>query len=441
MKNTRAIIGALVLCSAVTIELSYAQQGPAAPKAAEPAASLSPVLAPPPPVAPVAAVSVHAQDAAGEAPAADIRAQLVPKRFAMLAAEIPGRIDRINFKEGEQFKENDVLLSIDCSLQAAQLDEARATLSAAEKTKSVNKRLVELNSGGVLEADVAAAEAAKAQAKVNSAQALLSKCTIKAPYDGRVADQKVREQQYVQPGVPLMEIIDGSSLEVEFIAPSSWLAWMKVGTPFQIKIDETGKTYPAAVQRTGAKVDAVSHSVKMVGKIDGDFPALLAGMSGSRHRRAAAGLADVAARAIDIATLADRRSSGIAAAHPPRRVAGGIAFHHGQPDFDVVALSSGDFVGTCRRGSLPFPVFRPSSRTALSPCGLIASVRAMRKCSRRQRSSRMPPCPKRGARAMGRLVADLCLVAAARYAEGRTHGDFSGRARHHMVGNGIAGVG
>jgi hypothetical protein len=95
-----------------------------------------------------------------------------------------------------------------------------------------------------------------------------------------VAEQKVREQQYVQAGQALLEILDDSVLELEFIVPSRWLAWLTPGTGFQVAIDETGKTYPAKVMRTGARVDPVSQSVKIAAAIDGKFNELIAGMSG-----------------------------------------------------------------------------------------------------------------------------------------------------------------
>ena len=90
----------------------------------------------------------------------------------------------------------------------------------------------------------------------------------------------MREQQFVQPGQALLEIIDDSVLELEFIVPSRWLAWLKPGYAFQVRIDETARSYPAKVQRIGARVDPVSQSVKLVAAIDGRFPELIAGMSG-----------------------------------------------------------------------------------------------------------------------------------------------------------------
>ena len=95
-----------------------------------------------------------------------------------------------------------------------------------------------------------------------------------------MAEQKVREQQFVQPGQAMLDIIDDSVLELEFLVPSRWLAWLRQGGSFTVQIDETQKSYPAKFIRIGARVDPVSQSVKVAAAIDGRFPELIAGMSG-----------------------------------------------------------------------------------------------------------------------------------------------------------------
>jgi membrane fusion protein (multidrug efflux system) len=210
----------------------------------------------------------------------EIRAQLSPRRFTTIAAEIGGRISRIAVTEGGRFKAGQALVTLDCAMQQAQLQKSRAVLQAAEKTFGANVRLAELHSVGKVEVDVSESEVAKAKADVASNSVVLSKCAINAPFGGRVAEQKAREQQYVQPGQALLEIIDDSVLELEFIVPSRWLAWIRPGAGFQVRIDETGKSYPARVQRIGARVDPVSQSVKLSAAIDGKFAELVSGMSG-----------------------------------------------------------------------------------------------------------------------------------------------------------------
>jgi multidrug resistance efflux pump len=120
----------------------------------------------------------------------------------------------------------------------------------------------------------------KTRAEMSQIRVMLGKCGVAAPFNGRVAEQKVREQQYVQPGQALLEVLDDSVLEVEFIMPSRWLAQVQVGSAVQIAVDETGKAYPAKVLRLGARVDPVSQSIKVVAAIDGRPRELVAGMSG-----------------------------------------------------------------------------------------------------------------------------------------------------------------
>lgn len=210
----------------------------------------------------------------------EIRAQLLPRQYTTIAAEIGAKISRLPVQESGAFKAGQQLVGFDCSLQQALLQKARAELSAAQYSDKANKRLAELNSIGQLEADLGRAALQKAVAEVGAQQAMLGKCSITAPFAGRVAEQRVREQQYVQPGQPLLDIIDDSVLELEFLVPSAWLGWLRTGQVFEVEIDETGKRYPARFIRIGARVDPVSQSVKVAAAIDDRFPELVAGMSG-----------------------------------------------------------------------------------------------------------------------------------------------------------------
>ncbi|MBF0613486.1 MAG: efflux RND transporter periplasmic adaptor subunit [Magnetococcales bacterium] len=217
----------------------------------------------------------------GQAPIApEIRGHVTPKRFTVLSAEVAAKIETIAAREGERFKEGQTLISFDCSIYKAQMDRARAISGSADRVLASHRRLVELKSAGQLEVEMAALEAAKARGDMLVIQATLSKCVIQAPFTGKVAEQKAREQQFVQQGQALLDILDDSQLEFEFIAPSSWMNKIPVGHTFQLFCEETNKNYPARVARMGAKIDPVSQSMKVMAEIQGHFPELTAGMSG-----------------------------------------------------------------------------------------------------------------------------------------------------------------
>lgn len=210
----------------------------------------------------------------------DIRAQLKPRHYTTIAAEIGAKVSSIARTDGSAFTAGQVLVSFDCSLQLAQQEKAKAELESTEQTLRANLRLQELNSVGQLELDLSQSAVRKAQAELGAHKAVLDKCQVSAPFSGRVAEQKVREQQFVQAGQPLLDIIDDSVLDLEFLVPSVWLRWLKTGRTFKVQIEETQKTYTARLSHVGARVDPVSQSVKVTATIQSKAPELMAGMSG-----------------------------------------------------------------------------------------------------------------------------------------------------------------
>jgi len=213
-------------------------------------------------------------------PTAEIYAQLKSRHETVLSSELAARVEHISVRDGERFTKGKVLARLDCALEQARLTKMTATLSGAKKIAKIQNRLLELNSTGTLEVALAKIEVDKAQADVKGQSIILSKCAVSAPFSGRVVEVKAKEHQFIQVGEALLEILDDSSLDIDFIVPSRWLAWIGVGQKFSIAINETKRNYPGEIVRLGAKVDPVSQLVKVMGKISGTFPKLMPGMSG-----------------------------------------------------------------------------------------------------------------------------------------------------------------
>lgn len=213
--------------------------------------------------------------------AARVRGQLVARAYTTLSAEIAGKLAEVSVKDGDAYHAGDVLIRMDCALQRAQHKEAIAALAIAAKTRQVNQRLSQLNSASSLELEIALAEEAKAQARVDATEAILSRCEIRAPFDGKVADLRARPLQYVQAGQPILDLVDDGAFEIVFLAPSRWLRWLARGQDLNIHLDETGLVYGAKVAQIGARVDAVSETVKVYAEIAKNAPGLVAGMSGA----------------------------------------------------------------------------------------------------------------------------------------------------------------
>lgn len=209
-----------------------------------------------------------------------IRTQLSSRNAATISSEVAGRIATLSLREGDSFRSGQLLVGFDCSLYQSQLRKAEASIEAAHALVQSNQRLAELNSIGKFEVEQAQARLKEAQAEASTARTVVSRCSIAAPFSGRVARRHVAAHQYVSSGTPLLDILETGQLEVQMIVPSKWLAWLKPGVPFTVEVEELGKSFPAKVQRLGAQIDPVSQTLSVVGVIDGQHPALLPGMSG-----------------------------------------------------------------------------------------------------------------------------------------------------------------
>jgi len=230
-------------------------------------------------VVPVAQ-EVSKDDSALDVGKQDIRAQLTAVTYNSIASELNAKISELPFKEGQAFKVGQVLVVFDCATQQAQFQKTKAVLSIADRNYQTNKKLLALGSVGRVEYENSYSEYLKTKAENDELASVLARCNVLAPYSGLIVEQKVRAQQYVQAGQPILDILDNSSLELEFVAPSKWSPWLIQGYKFEIKLDETGKSYPAKITRVNGKIDPVSQTIKVAAVIDGEFKEISPGMSG-----------------------------------------------------------------------------------------------------------------------------------------------------------------
>ncbi|MBF0422881.1 MAG: efflux RND transporter periplasmic adaptor subunit [Magnetococcales bacterium] len=212
--------------------------------------------------------------------APELRAELIARQLTTLSSEIGAVIIKLPFREGDFFKEGDLLVGLDCAVQLAKLQRAKAVMQAEAEKGEILGRLDQLNVTSKLELTNARAEEAKARADLAIITAEMKSCRITAPFPGQVVHLDVREFQYVKPGQTLMDIHNPSALELVVNMPSRWMRRYHKGDRFLLRVDETGNSYPARIVTFGGKIDAVNQLVRMTGEVIGRFPELSPGMSG-----------------------------------------------------------------------------------------------------------------------------------------------------------------
>jgi membrane fusion protein, multidrug efflux system len=245
-----------------------------------PAVAAAPVASTVAAVSAVAApvvVAAPTPAAAGDAVRGVVRARHV----AVLSSRLSALITRLPFQEGQAFRKGDLLVAFDCERQQAESRAAAAAHRAHQKTFEVQSELLSHQAIGRMEVEVTRSQMDKAAADVAALAAVLRECQVHAPYAGRVVEALAQAHEVAGQGQPLLRIQGLDDLEVQLIVPSLWMSWLRPGTGFSFRIDETGESVSAAVTRVGAAVDPVSQTVKLMARLPGGRVQVLPGMSGT----------------------------------------------------------------------------------------------------------------------------------------------------------------
>lgn len=209
-----------------------------------------------------------------------LKAQLIAARFTYISAGIASQVKVVNAKNGDLIKSGALLVAFDCNRLKASASIAQAHIDAANARFNSLSKLYDLNAASALEVTLAATEEAIAKGELASVSAQIKYCKINSPYPARIAERYIQPYQYVEPGVQLLHIYDPSSLEVQFVAPSSWLLQLQKNNSFSIHLDELNIDLSGNIIRTSGRVDPVSQTIQVYGKLDSHPKELLEGMSG-----------------------------------------------------------------------------------------------------------------------------------------------------------------
>ncbi len=197
----------------------------------------------------------------------------------MIKPEIAGRISRIAFTDGARVARGAVLVQLDSSVTAAEVEQARAELALSESGYQRTEELARKNFVSSSALDQANANLKIQQAKLKLGEARLAKGLIKAPFAGVLGLRNVSLGDFVKDGADLVLLEDVSTMKVDLRLPERYLGQLGKGQAVQIAVDAfPGKTFKATLDALDAQVDANGRSVTARGILANPEGVLRSGM-------------------------------------------------------------------------------------------------------------------------------------------------------------------
>ena len=236
----------------------------------------------PTPMAAAQSVAPTPADPAVRARAADMEVRLlvVAEQESTMSAPAAARVSSVDVRLGDAVAVDHLLVRFECAEAVARREVAVAEAQAARLQHEAKLRLQGLQSAAEIEVSLAAAAVDRAQAQVRMADAQIAQCSVRAPFEGRVARIHVKAGQSVTAGAPIIDVVGSGALKARVNAPSRWLAWLRQGERLEAIIEETGRRHAMRVARIAGRVDSVSQTIEIEATFDGGGGELLPGMSG-----------------------------------------------------------------------------------------------------------------------------------------------------------------
>jgi membrane fusion protein (multidrug efflux system) len=202
-----------------------------------------------------------------------------PDRGVRLDAEVAGVVSAINFKNGQDVKEGDILVQLDIAVESALLSSNEATAHLAKVELDRATRLRGTDSIAQSQLDRAQADFDKATAEMNNLKAIIERKTIRAPFSGRVGIREINLGQYLPQGAPIVTLQAYEQVYVNFTLPQQAIAQVKTGMQLTLQSDVyPDQIFEGTLTAISPQIDPTTRSVKLQGTLPNEEDLLRPGL-------------------------------------------------------------------------------------------------------------------------------------------------------------------
>jgi membrane fusion protein, multidrug efflux system len=180
---------------------------------------------------------------------------LQPVNQATVKAKIAAEVKQVPVREGQAVRAGQVVARLDTAdldtklvERVGALESARAQLALAEKTRTMNNKLLSEKfisqnafDGSESSFNVALGAVKSAEAQVKLAQSAIHDAVIVAPLSGIVAKRHVQPGEKVAFDAPIVTVVDLRELELAALVPTSDVPELTVGMPVELAVDGFGE--------------------------------------------------------------------------------------------------------------------------------------------------------------------------------------------------------
>lgn len=186
-----------------------------------------------------------------------------PNEIINLRSEIPGIVEALNFSEGGNVSNGQVLIKINDAELKAQLAQATTRNSLAAENERRAKLLLEKEAISQEEYDIASADHRTAESQIQLIEAQLIKTAIRAPFSGTIGLRNISKGSYITPTTDIAQLVDVSKVKLEFSIPERYATKVQIGTLVRFTVQGTVEEFTAKIYAMEPLVETATRTLRV----------------------------------------------------------------------------------------------------------------------------------------------------------------------------------
>lgn len=202
-----------------------------------------------------------------------------PYQGVDVTTAVAGLVDKVHFESGDVVKKDQVLVSLESSVENANLKASEARLMAAKNSWERNLRIYKQKLISAESIDSSESAYKVASAEVASLKAAIARLEIKAPFDGQIGIRQVQIGQYLQPSNVIAHLESREQMRVRFTVPQKLLPLLNLNMPVEAKLAAYPEdSFSGTINAIEPSVDKKSGVIPVQAKLPNPHQKLRSGM-------------------------------------------------------------------------------------------------------------------------------------------------------------------
>ena len=181
-----------------------------------------------------------------------------------VTTQIAGQVNGIYFKSGEFVKKNQILVTLDDSLQLAQIKQYESQLIVNKFNYLQYKKAYKKNAVSKASYIQMLSTLKQNEALINQTEVVINDMTVRAPFSGIVGirnSSSVNLGQYIQPGTSIISLYSVNPIYIDFTMPQNDLHSLKINQKVKVELDSYHKTFTGRIKTISIDVNTVSRNI------------------------------------------------------------------------------------------------------------------------------------------------------------------------------------